>query len=185
MSGKKKRICGLVDELPDDVKGEVDRMVANSKYSYEYISAWLYEKGYAIGKSSIHRYAKRYGAYLERIEESNRDIEILAKTIRENPNADYTDAGTYILTSKLAKRLAMADEEFEDMELDKAGRLMVALSRTKAYKDKVKKDIQSKVDTAFEGMRADIMRVIGNNHDLAEAFEMVLEKAKAEMMADD
>lgn len=189
MGGKKKRITGLVDELPPEIKAEVDRMVANSKYTYEFISEWLYDKGHIISKSSIFRYAKRYGSYLERIEESNREIEMLVQTVKTNPDIDFTDAGTQILTSKLAKRLAMADDEFEGMTLAKAGQLMVQLSRTKAYKDKVRQEQKSKLELAFQQFEGSIMKIIGSDPELSLRFETqikaLIDETKAKAILDE
>lgn len=189
MGGKKRRISGLVDELPPDIKAEVDRMVAVSKYSYDYIVEWLFENGHIISRSSIFRYAQRYGSYLERIEESNKQLEMLVQMVRSNPEQDFTDAGTQILTSKLVNRLAMADDEFEGMSLDKAGRLMVQLSRTRGYKDKIRQEQKSKLELAFKQFEGNIMKIIGSDPELSLRFETqikaLIEDTKAKAMLDE
>ena len=48
------------------------------------------------------------------------------------------------LTAGLIDRLATAEEEFDTMPLDKAGRLVASLARTKTYKDRVRQDMQKK-----------------------------------------
>ena len=44
----------------------------------------------------------------------------------------------------LLNKVATAEEEFNEMPLDKAGRLIASLSRTKVYKDRVKQDMRRK-----------------------------------------
>ena len=44
----------------------------------------------------------------------------------------------------LINKLATAEEEFDALPLEKAGRLLTSLSRTKVYKDRVKQDMQKK-----------------------------------------
>ena len=71
------------------------------------------------------------------------------------------------------------------MPLDKAGRLITAISRTKVYKDRVKHDMKKKVELAFEGMEIDLMSAIKSDPALANQLKAVLEKAKEKMMQDD
>ncbi|MEB9894012.1 hypothetical protein P4K96_10745, partial [Bacillus cereus] len=78
-----------------------------------------------------------------------------------------------------------AQEEWDYMPLDKAARVMVALSRTKVYKDRVRQDMQKKIELAFQGMEAELMAAIKADPQLAGELKAVLQKAKEKMMADD
>lgn len=49
----------------------------------------------------------------------------------------------------LINKVATAEEEFQEMPLDKAGRLIASLSRTKIYKDKVKQDMKKRLILHF------------------------------------
>ena len=65
------RIHCLVDDLPDDVRRELDEMLADTSYGYVAISEWLQAQGYSISKSSIGRYAQRNGKMQMRLREIN------------------------------------------------------------------------------------------------------------------
>ena len=89
-----------------------------------------------------------------------------------------------ILTAGLIDRLATAEEEFDSMPLDKAGRLVASLARTKTYKDKVRQDMQKKADLALQEMESDIMSMIKQDEQSVAQMKEVLEKARARMMAE-
>ena len=85
----------------------------------------------------------------------------------------------------LTQKFATAEEEWDDMALDKAARVMVSLSRTKVYKDKVKQELKTKMELAFEQMEADLMKLIKDDPQLSKSLKEVLEQAKEKMMRDD
>ena len=90
-----------------------------------------------------------------------------------------------MLMDGLINRMATAEEEFDEMPLDKAGRLLASLSRTKVYKDKVRQDMQKKVDIAFDEMEARILAVIRQDGEAAGQMRLILKEAKERMMQDD
>ena len=105
--------------------------------------------------------------------------------VKDNPDADYTEAAIMLAMNGLVNKMATAEEEFNDMPLDKAGRLVASLSRTKVYKDRVRQDMKRKADIAFKQMEAEIMAVIKNDTESARQLKAILAKAKEGMMADD
>ena len=54
----------------------------------------------------------------------------LIQVVKENPEADYTEAAILLTMNGLLNKVATAEEEFNEMPLDKAGRLIASLSRT-------------------------------------------------------
>ena len=57
-----------VDLLPDDLKKSLNKRLVEAAFAdYENLSDWLAEQGYAISKSSIHRYGRRYEQQIERL----------------------------------------------------------------------------------------------------------------------
>ena len=110
---------------------------------------------------------------------------MLVEAIKKDPNADYTEGAMRIITNGLTQKFATAEEEWDDMALDKAARVMVSLSRTKVYKDKVKQELKTKMELAFEQMEADLMKLIKDDPQLSKSLKEVLEQAKEKMMRDD
>lgn len=129
------RVCSKLDELPEELRLKVDVMLADTSNTYEYISKYLKEEGYDISKSSVGRYAMRSNTATQRLLEAQAQTEKLIQVVKDNPNADYSEAAILMTMNGLINKVATAEEEFQEMPLDKAGRLIASLSRTKIYKD--------------------------------------------------
>lgn len=179
------RITSKIDELPEELRLKVDVMLADTSNTYAYISAFLKQEGYEISKSSVGRYATRTNTATQRLLEAQAQTEKLIQVVKDNPEADYTEAAIMLTMNGLVNKVAMAEEEFNDMPLDKAGRLIASLSRTKVYKDRVKQDMKKKADIAFKQLETDMMSVIKSDKESAEQLKEILKKAKERMIEDD
>lgn len=181
----KQRITSKIDELPEDLRMKVDVMLADTSNTYEYISQFLKGEGYDISKSSVGRYATRTNNAMQRLLEAQAQTDRLIQVLKENPEADYTEAAILLTMNGLLNKVATAEEEFNEMPLDKAGRLIASLSRTKVYKDRVKQDMRRKADIAFREMESEMLKVIKQDEKSAAQLKEILAKAKERMMEDD
>ena len=181
----KQRITSNIDELPEDLRMKVDVMLADTSNTYEYISQFLKGEGYDISKSSVGRYATRTNNAMQRLLEAQAQTDRLIQVVKENPEADYTEAAILLTMNGLLNKVATAEEEFNEMPLDKAGRLIASLSRTKVYKDRVKQDMRRKADIAFSEMESEMLKVIKQDEKSAAQLKEILAKAKERMMEDD
>ena len=181
----KQRITSKIDELPEDLRMKVDVMLADTSNTYEYISQFLKGEGYDISKSSVGRYATRTNNAMQRLLEAQAQTDRLIQVVKENPEADYTEAAILLTMNGLLNKVATAEEEFNEMPLDKAGRLIASLSRTKVYKDRVKQDMRRKADIAFREMESEMLKVIKEDEKSAVQLKEILAKAKERMMEDD
>lgn len=181
----KQRITSKIDELPEDLRMKVDVMLADTSNTYEYISQFLKGEGYDISKSSVGRYATRTNNAMQRLLEAQAQTDRLIQVVKENPEADYTEAAIFLTMNGLLNKVATAEEEFNEMPLDKAGRLIASLSRTKVYKDRVKQDMRRKADIAFREMESEMLKVIKQDEKSAAQLKEILAKAKERMMEDD
>jgi hypothetical protein len=183
---QRTRISSKIDKLPDEIKSQIDTMLLDTSITYFDISDWLLdEHGEEISKSAVGRYALRTNKASQRLLEVQQQTNQLVKAIQANPNEDYTSAAMQLLMGGLTSKLANAQEEFEYMPLDKAGRLIVGVARTEAYKQKVKHSMKQKAELAFEEMEEELMKLIKSDPSLAIELKAVLEKAKAKVMDDD
>ena len=181
----KQRITSKIDELPEDLRMKVDVMLADTSNTYEYISQFLKEERYDISKSSVGRYATRTNNAMQRLLEAQAQTDRLIQVVKENPEADYTEAAILLTMNGLLNKVATAEEEFNEMPLDKAGRLIASLSRTKVYKDRAKQDMRRKADIAFREMESEMLKVIKQDEKSAAQLKEILAKAKERMMEDD
>lgn len=100
-----------VDLLPDDVLGELNaKLVAGRFTGFEALEEWLAGKGFAIGKSSLHRYGSRFEEQINRLK---RTSEMAKAIVAEAP--DDENAMNAALTRMVQHRLF---ELVEKLELD-------------------------------------------------------------------
>lgn len=180
----KTRVSRKIDELPQGIRERVDVMLADTRNTYWDVSGYLKDQGYEISKSAVGRYAMRSNKAAQRLMEAQAKTAALVNVVKKNPEADYTEAGMMLMMDGLINRIATADEEWDVLPLDKVGRLIASLSRTKIYKDRVKQDMKDKADLAFAEMEGEIMKTIKSNPALAAKLKDILTKAK-EMMLND
>lgn len=181
----KNRVTSKIDELPEGLRIKVDVMLADTSNTYEYISRILKEEGYDISKSSVGRYATRTNRAMQRLLEAQAQTDRLIQVVKENPETDYTEAAIILTMNGLLNKVATAEDEWDEMPLDKAGRLIASLSRTKVYKDRVRQDMRRKADIAFREMESDMMKVIKQDEASVRMLKEILLKAKGRMTADD
>ena len=181
----RKRVTSKVDELPEELKLKVDVMLADTSNTYAYISEYLKGEGYKISKSSVGRYAMRTNTATQRLLEAQAQTEQLLRVVKDNPDADYTEAAIMMMMSGLVDKVATAEEEFNELPLDKAGRLIASLSRTKVYKDRVRQDMKRKADVALRQAEAELMKVIRQDEESKRKLKEILLGAKERMTQDD
>lgn len=181
----RNRVTSKIDELPEELKLQVDVMLADTSNTYAYISEYLKGEGYKISKSSIGRYAMRTNTATQRLLEAQAQTEQLLRVVKDNPDADYTEAAIMMMMSGLVDKVATAEEEFNEMPLDKAGRLIASLSRTKVYKDRVRQDMKRKADVALKQAEAELMKVIRQDEESKQKLREILLGAKERMIQDD
>lgn len=57
---KRKRVPGIIERLPEDLRRAVDDMICCDRYTYKDVVDMLADAGIDITQTSVHRYAKRY-----------------------------------------------------------------------------------------------------------------------------
>lgn len=182
---KKSRIRCKIDELPQDERDTVRLMLMDTSNTYLDIAEYLQNQGYEISKSAVGRYALRQNAVAQRLSEVQEHTKLLVEAVKQDPDVDYTEATMRMLITSLTEKIATAQEEFDQMDLAEAGRLVVSLSRTKVYKDRVKHEIKKRIELAFQGMETEMMAAIKSSPELAQELKALLQRAKEKMMQDD
>jgi hypothetical protein len=165
---RRTRIRSKIDDLPPDVKVMVDLMLADTRNTYQMIADYIASTGNEVSKSAVGAYALRKNSAAQRLKEAQEQTKTLIEVVKQNPDADYTEPALQIIGGELTKKFAAAQEEWDEMPLDKAGRLMVALSRTKVYKDKIRADLAAKTKVALEEFKRQVYAEFEKYPDLLE-----------------
>ena len=177
---ERNRIRSRVDELPDDIRVQLDRMLADVKYTYQDISDALGDLGYDISRSAVGRYAMRHNSAARRLKEASEQTTALLQFIRENQDVESTELASAIMIDGLTRRIATADEDFDTMPLDKAGRLLVQLQRSTIYKERWRKERLAAIDAVERNVQARMREAVQNDPALLEQLQRLVSAAAAE-----
>lgn len=134
----KNRIKSRVDELPPEAREMLNSMLADVTYTYVQISEEMAAKGWEISRQSVGRYALRQNAVANRLMDVREQTTALLAVARTNQDVEATELATSILIDGLTQKIATAQEEFDELPLEKAGKLLVALQRSAVYKARMR-----------------------------------------------
>ncbi|WP_418926625.1 phage protein Gp27 family protein, partial [Enterocloster sp.] len=102
-----------------------------------------------------------------------------------HPDMDYTKAASMVLMDGLMQRVSTAEEDFAEMPLDKAGRLIASLNRAATYEKKVRQDMKKRAELAFEEMETELMAAIRQDPELKDELHGILLRAKEKVLRED
>lgn len=181
----KHRLRYRVDDYPPEAKQKLDKLIADTRYTYQEISEIMTEKGWPISKSAVHRYAMRTEAAAERIRVATEQTNILIQQIKDGHDVKATEVASAMLLDGLINRIATGEEEFDNMPLDKAGRLLVQLQRSGVYKNRWKDERKRVIEGLRDELVAELRSEIqGDDELLGKLTEIVTRKADQEAEKD-
>jgi hypothetical protein len=182
---RKPRSDAKMYQLPKDVLEAVNGLLLNDNMSYADIIVWLAEKGYKVSQSSLSRYAFKVFESAQRVADDLEKARHIIDVIGKNPELDTTRATTAILKSGLLQKISSAEEEFNDIPIEQAGKLFIQLSKAEAAHRRNDFTMRSKIDLAFQGLEQGIMESIKSDSALAGRLKELLHEAQAKMESAD
>ncbi|MBO3280991.1 phage protein Gp27 family protein [Intestinimonas butyriciproducens] len=181
---RRTRVSSTIDRLPDDIRGQLDLKLTDPANTFSELSDWLKEEGYEISRSAIGRYSIRSNRAAQRVAETLQRTQAIARAVEAHPDLDYTKAASMVLMDGLMQRVSTAEDEFDELPLDKAGRLIASLSRNATYDKRVRQEMKRKAELAFEQMETELLEKVKQYPDLAAQLRDVLARARERVVAD-
>jgi hypothetical protein len=135
----KIRRHGKVNELPAEVRREVDALLVEPGVTYEDINAFLKERGHDISKSSIGRYGHEFLATYQRL----RIIEDQSKALVSEAGEGLVleEAGSKLFAQKIIEALMKGNEPVDsDLMFSFA-----SLQKSSIAREKFKSDLKDKL----------------------------------------
>lgn len=188
MSEGKRRINRIhrkLDDFPEEARALVDTMLADPQTTYTEIAETLTEKGYDIAKSSIHRYAAKVGMDQQRLKEIGEQTRRLVQSLKDNQDVEATEVANALLLDALTRRIATAEEEFDSLPLDKAGRLLVQLQRSAVYKTRAMEDKRRLVSKLQDGVMIRLRELVQGDDALLAKLTALVDQTGREVLADE
>lgn len=176
----KSRVRSRVDELPEEAQELLNSMLADVSYTYVEIADTLTKKGWSISRQSVGRYALRQKAVAKRLMDAREQTTALLQVMRENNDIEASELGTSILIDSLVKRLATAQEEFDEMPLEKASKLLVAVQRSAVYKGRMRSTRAQACRDVESNILARIREQIQDDPDLVLRISTIVTAAATE-----
>lgn len=182
---RRTRVDSKISRLPERIREQLDAMLLDTSNSYVDIAEWLNEEGYEISKSAVGRYAIKANQATQRVIETLEKTRAIVQAVEKNPDMDYTKASRIVMMDGLLQKVTTAEEEFQEMPLDKAGRLIASLSRAEVYDQKTKRDYKNKMELALDGLEADLMSKIKEDKELSKEVTAMLRKVRDKINGED
>lgn len=126
---ERTRIKSRVDELPEEIKKLLDDLLLDVNITYQEIADAITQKGYEISKSSVGRYALRKNAVLNRLKEATEQTKMIIEASKGNDPLKAVNATVEIMTAGLARKIATAQEEIDNLPVSKAMSATIQLKR--------------------------------------------------------
>lgn len=176
----KHRVKSRVDELPPEAREMLNSMLAEVKYTYVEISEAMSAKGWEISRQSIGRYALRQNAVANRLLDVREQTTALLAVARTNQDVEATELATSILIDGLTQKIATAQEEFDEMPLEKAGKLLVALQRSAVYKARMRATRAQACHDVEANILAKIREQVQGDQELVSRLSAIVSTAANE-----
>lgn len=181
---RRTRVSSTVDRLPDEVRAELDLRLSDTANTYSELSDWLKSEGYEISRSAIGRYAIRTTTAAQRVAETIQRTQAIAKAVEEHPDLDYTKSASLVYVDGLMRRLSTAEDEFDEIPLDKAGRLLASFSRNETYEKRTRAELRKKAELAFDQLESELTAAIRQHPELSGELHSVLARAREKVLTD-
>lgn len=143
--------------LPADVRAWLDKALADSNFSdYQLLEMTLADKGYTIGKSSIHRYGQQLESRLAAVKASTEAARAIAAAAPDDADLRSAAVMSLVQTDTFNVMVALQEAGAED---DPAGRLkllakaaeaIAKLSRASVNQKKWEAEVTAKVQAAAD-----------------------------------
>lgn len=137
---EKTRVRSSIDALPDAEREMLNGWLADVNTSYEEIADRMEKRGYKISRSAIGRYAIRINKASERLRKAREQVNALIASMRDNQDVEAGEVASALLLDGLLGRIAIADDEYDEMPIQDVIDSVAKLQRTSVYKARMSKD---------------------------------------------
>lgn len=180
MASKKNRCHFKAEKL--ECRQTIDKMLADG-YVYDDIVEAVRDAGEYISKSALQRYHNSFEQVAEKIMKTREQMKVLIDAVRDQPGTDLAEAANQVMMQGLLTRIATAGDEFESLELEKAGRLVATLERSAVAREKLKLQYDQGVTVAVGRVMEELRTALADMPDVLAALAAKLETVKSELMS--
>jgi hypothetical protein len=142
-----------IEQLPDVTRAELDKRLVQSAFGgYEMLSQWLSEQGFAISKSSIHRYGSKFEERLGALKLATEQAKAIATAAEDDGNA-MSEALIRLTQEKAFSVLMDLEVDASEVSFDKLGTMVAKLSSASVQVKKQILEVRDRVDAKIKKMQ--------------------------------
>jgi len=165
-----------IEGLPEEVRRWLESTLVDSNFSgYQELEALLREKGYEIGKSSIHRFGQKLEKRLSAIKASTEAARLIVESASDDKNA-RSEAVMALVQSELFETLVNLSEAEDAADpakrvvlLSNAAHAVANVARADITQKKFRHEVQQRI-VAAAASAANIARKGGLSQESVEAL---------------
>lgn len=191
MAGDRKyerlRVHSSIDELPPDVRDELEGMLADATngLGYRDMADIVEERcGIRLSTSAIGRYAKRYMREVKQVDMVMERMRMIADYAREHSVADASTYINALVQDGLMRRILDGQDDIDDMAIEDAIKLSIQAQRAAVYEYRYKDKCVVQEEADGEALAAERMawlrsvlrdkpELLGHIEEALQADEMV------------
>lgn len=158
------------DELPQEVREQVDRLLVEGGSTYDDIRDFLAAKGYDISRSAIGRYGKHWLNTYQRLRIAEDKARTLVSEVGDGLALD--EAASRLLMQQVLELLIST--ELETKERASLMKSVAILQSSSVQREKLKKELRSKVEEVAEEVTQTARRGGMSDELIREMEERVL-----------
>jgi hypothetical protein len=122
-------------------------------YTYEDIAAAVADQGEFISTSALQRYNSSFEFAAEKLKRVQEQTKVLVKALQESPGTEMAEVANQVMMAGLLERVTAADDEFAELDLVQAGRLIASLERSATGRERLKLQFEKMLKVASQKIK--------------------------------
>ncbi|MDR2005899.1 MAG: DUF3486 family protein [Acidaminococcales bacterium] len=156
-------------------KEMVDRMLAGG-YTYEDIAAAVADAGEFVSTSALHRYNRSFEFAAEKLRRAREQTRVLVEALRESPGTEMAEVANQVMMAGLLERVSAADDEFAELDLAQAGKLIATLERSATGRERLKLQFEKMLKVAGQKIKDQLKIELAELPELQEKIAGQVDK---------
>jgi len=170
----------IARELPPDLRDQLNSRLTDGRYTYDDITEWLGELGFAISRSAVGRYGAGFLARLERLKRSREQARTIVETNNGKPGTEMVEAA-HLLAVDLVTEKLLITEDLEGADVVDILNVLAKLEASATKREALKLQHDRGVTAAEKRIQAQLRAELQAHPELAERLSTVVAAAAEEV----
>ncbi len=179
---KNRRKHSKINQLPDPVVDQVNKLLVTPGITYDMIVEHLKKLGHEVSRSSIGRYGKDFVARLERLKIVKDQAKAIIEEGGDRPATELNEAANQLAMQLIMETLMNVDI-IEGEKLTDVLKALAHLERSAVAREKLKYEFTRGVDVAATKIKEALKAEINADTELMAKLIALVDQTKAQVTA--